>query len=87
MDFISVYGQILSEKTGVKHLACNGMIRLAFRDASLDPSTSNFKEYKEVFTKYLKSRLVKSNIDNSDEIVNLLMAKLIDNQILFTISP
>lgn len=87
MDFISVYGQVLSEITGIKKMACNGMIRLAFRDASLDPSTSDFKEYKEVFTKHLKARLEKINIENRNEIVNQLESKLIENQILFTLSP
>jgi hypothetical protein len=87
LDFIKVYGLVLSEKTGIKLMACNGILRLAFKDASLEPSTSNFKDYKEVFTKYLRSRLNKSNVENSDEIVNLLISKLIENQILFTISP
>ena len=68
-------------------MACNGIIRLAFKDANLAPSTSGFKEYKEVFSKHLKLRLEKVGVENSNEIVNSLGSKLVDNQILFTLSP
>ncbi len=86
MDFISFFGKILEEKTGIKEIACKGMIRLAFRDAGIDPSTFKIEEYKNVFSDNLKERFEKSGIDNPAALSNYLVSELFKNQALFTMA-
>ena len=49
MDIVSFFGKKLEEKTGIKEIACKGMIRLAFRDAGIDSTTFKLEDYKKVF--------------------------------------
>jgi len=86
MDIVGFFGKKLEEKTGIKEIACKGMIRLAFRDAGIDSSTFKIDEYKKVFSKNLKIRFEKSGIDNPNALADYMVSELIKNQGLFTMS-
>ena len=86
MDIVGFFGKKLEEKTGIKEIACKGMIRLAFRDAGIDSNTFKIEEYKKVFSDNLKSRLEKSGIDNPTALANYMVSELIKNQGIFTMS-
>ena len=86
MDIVGFFGKKLEEKTGIKEIACKGMIRLAFRDAGIDSTTFKLEDYKKVFSDNLKSRFEKSGIDNPTTLANYMISELIKNQGLFTMS-
>ena len=84
MDIINVFGKILSEKTGKKLMPCSGMIRIAFREANIDSKTLKYEDYKNVFSNYLKERLERVDVENSDEIIKFMLSELVNNQAVFT---
>lgn len=86
MDFIGFFGKKLEEKTGIKEIACKGMIRLAFRDAGIDSNTFKIEEYKKVFSDNLKARFEKAGIENPPILANFMVSELIKNQGIFTMS-
>ena len=86
MDIVGFFGKKLEEKTGIKEIACKGMIRLAFKDAGIDTSTFKIEEYKKVFSDNLKSRFEKSGIDNPAALANYMVSELIKNQGIFTMA-
>jgi len=86
MDIVGFFGKKLEEKTGIKEIACKGMIRLAFRDAGIDSTTYKIEDYKKVFSDHLKSRFEKSGIDDPSTLANFMVSELIKNQGIFTMS-
>ena len=86
MDIVGFFGKKLEEKTGIKEIACKGMIRLAFRDAGVDSNTFKLEEYKKVFSDNLKDRFEKSGIKDPVALANFMVSELIKNQGIFTMA-
>lgn len=78
-----MFGQLLSEKINNKLLACNGILRFAFKDANLDPDLSTYDDFKIVFNQYLKERLTRIGIENADEIIKDMLSELVKCQAVF----
>ncbi|MFX1398992.1 MAG: hypothetical protein ACFFAS_18350 [Promethearchaeota archaeon] len=75
----------MSEKIQLKLTASRGIIRLAFKEANLDPDAYSYENYKKVFNHYLKERLERAGIDNAEEIVRHMISELIRNQSFFIV--
>ena len=86
MDIVGFFGKKLEEKTGIKEIACKGMIRLAFKDAGINSNTFKIEEYKKVFSDNLKSRFEKAGIENPAALADFMVSELVKNQGIFTMS-
>ena len=67
-------------------MPCNGIIRLAFKEADIDPDACNYEDYKKVFNNFLKERLEKIGIDNAADVVEYIISELVNNQAVFTMA-
>lgn len=65
-------------------MVSNGIIRIAFKEANLDPNVSKYEDYKKVFNEYLKERLERIGIDNAADVVEYMISELVSNQAVFT---
>lgn len=86
MDVVRFFGKIISEKTGKKLINCNGLLRLALRDAGKNPNILVIDEIKYFLKNQVKDLLNRVDIGDTDEIIQELISELMKNQSLFTMS-
>ena len=82
MDVVKFFGQLISEKTGIKLIHSTGMIRLALRDMQQDREMSNLSDIKLLLNKYLKNRLERAGLKDRDTLISFLESELMRNQSL-----
>ena len=86
MNVAAIFGNILSEKTGLKVVPCSGLIRLSIKQAGKDPESVTFSDLKSVFQNELRERLNNVGLDDVAGIIKYMVTELIKNQSLFTMS-
>jgi len=82
LDVVNFFGLILAEKTGLKRMPCSGMIRLALRDMKKDPEMHDIREVKNLIQKFLRERLERAGLNDSDALIQELLKELSKNQSL-----
>ena len=86
MNLINFISTKLSEMTGKNDQHCIGMLRLAIKDADLDPdSFLNYQDYKAVIQDQLVTRLKAVKIENAESVSIDLVEILQEKQSLFTL--
>ena len=86
MNIATFFGNVLSEKTGLKVVPCAGLIRLSIKKAGKTPENVSFLELKSIFQKEFKEKLKGIGIDDVQGIIKHMVTELIKNQSLFTMS-
>ena len=86
MNVATFFGNVLSEKTGLKVVPCAGLIRLSIKKAEKTPENVSFSDLKSIFQKELRERLEGIGIDDVQGIIKHMVTELIKNQSLFTMS-
>ena len=85
MNVVQFFGKVLSEKSEKPSTACNGIIRLAIKDAKFNPDDINSKDLEIVFRTSLKERLEKVGIPDAGAISKHMLLELRKNQALFVL--
>ena len=87
MNIINFIGDKLSEMTGKNDQHCIGMLRLAIKDAELDPDNFlNYQDYKGVVQDQLVTRLKAVRVENAESVSDDLIVILQEKQSLFTLT-
>lgn len=91
MIIINYLSDILAEKIKISPSATRGLIKLSIKD-QLDPyfdfdfDQLTYNQLKLSIQNTLKERLLKLQIDNVDELIDLLLIELKENQSLITMN-
>lgn len=79
MNFITFFGNLLSKKIHISSPAARGLLKLAIAD-ELGPfiqiNKINHNEFKKIFEKSLRARLINLEISNIEEIIQYLIEEL-----------
>ncbi|MFX1236837.1 MAG: hypothetical protein ACFFAS_02840 [Promethearchaeota archaeon] len=86
MDVVKFFGSILADKTGLKRIACYGMIRLALKDMKKDPEMYDIRKVKILIKEFINNRLERAGINDKDALINILLTELSKNQSLLTMT-
>jgi len=84
IDYLS---DLLAEKLQISVPAIRGLIKLSIKDQCgpfKDISQTSYDDIKNSIQIALKNRLLKLNIDNAQELIDLLLSELKKNQSLIT---
>ena len=89
MIIIDYLSEILAEKLQISVPAIRGLIKLSIKDQCgpfTDISQISYDDLKYSIQEALKKRLLKLNINNAFELVDLLLSELKKNQSLITMN-
>jgi hypothetical protein len=87
MKLLDVFGTRLSELTGFQSFHSIGLLRLAAKDAKLNPDGPlTYQDMKVTIQTHMNHRLRALSIANADDITQKMLATLNDKQSLFTVA-
>ena len=86
MNIVQFFGQLLSDKTGFKAIACSGIVRLSIRDGNKDPDFITASELHEIFEIHLRARLQRIGIEGHDEVADYMSSQLVKNHAIFVMN-
>ena len=89
MEIINLLGVILAQKIDISQAAARGLLKLSIKD-ELGPFKSydeiSLQNLKSVIENSLKRRLVRLEVSDLENLIQILVNVLIENQSLITIS-
>lgn len=87
IQIIFFLGELLSKEIGISEAASRGLIKLAIKE-ELGPyqelNTIDLRDYQKIIQNSLKNRLLKLNIENFKQIIDVLLKEILENQSLIT---
>lgn len=87
IQIIYKLGEVLSKELGISPAASRGLIKLAIKE-ELGPfrrlDTIGLRDYQKLIQNSLKKRILKLNISNYEQLVDLLSKEILENQSLIT---